>query len=52
MTLVDEVNAQWGRGPVRFRVQGTQRTWSMRQSRRLQRCTTCWNELLTIGGET
>jgi DNA polymerase V len=48
MTVVDAINAIYGRDSLSFAVQGSTRPWKMRQSKLSGRFTTQWSEILTI----
>jgi len=47
---IDALNQRMGRDTVRYAIQGYERVWKLRQEQLSPRYTTCWNELLTIGG--
>jgi DNA polymerase V len=48
MTVVDAINAIYGRDSLFFAVQGSTRSWKMRQSKLSGRFTTQWSEILTM----
>ena len=48
MTVVDAINAMYGRDNLYFAVQGSIRTWKMRQSKLSGRFTTQWREIHTM----
>jgi len=48
MTVVDAINAMYGRDNLYFAVQGSIRTWKMRQSKLSGHFTTQWSEILTM----
>jgi len=48
MTVVDAINAMYGRDNLYFAVQGSSRPWKMRQSKLSGRFTTQWSEILTM----
>src|SRR6266480_2242007 len=48
MTVVDAINAMYGRDNLYFAVQGSIRTWKMRQSKLSGHYTTQWSEILTM----
>lgn len=45
---VDAINTKWGSNTAYFAAQGIKRTWTMQQSSKSNRFTTCWHEILTI----
>ena len=49
MTAVDAINADMGRGTVRFASSGVNHGWRMRSAQRSPRYTTHWDELLGVG---
>jgi len=48
MSIVDALNTIYGRDTLFFAVQGSTRSWKMRQSRLSPRYTTRWSELLSV----
>jgi len=48
MTVVDAINAIYGRDSLYFAVQGSTRSWKMRQSQLSGRFTTQWREIHTM----
>ena len=48
MTVVDAINAIYGRDSLYFAVQGSTRSWKMRQSKLSGRFTTQWREIHTM----
>ena len=48
MQVVDQLNAQMGKGTVTFAAQGINRSWKMRQQWRSPRYTTRWSELMRV----
>lgn len=48
MTTVDEFNRYWGRNTLYFGTQAGCKAWFMKQTRRSQRATTRWEEILTV----
>ena len=48
MQAIDQINARWGRGTIRFAAEGLGADWVMRQARRSPNYTTCWKELLVV----
>lgn len=48
MTVVDQINAQFGRDTVRIAASGLERPWGMRQANRSPRYTTQWDELVQV----
>ena len=48
MAVVDDINARWGRGTVRFAIEGLRQKWQMRQFHRSNRYTTRWDELRMV----
>jgi DNA polymerase V len=49
MQTIDRLNADHGRGVVRFASTGTKQEWKLRCDQRSPRYTTDWNELLQVG---
>ena len=49
MTAVDAINADMGRGTVRFTSSGVKHGWRMRSAQRSPRYTTHWDDLLGVG---
>ena len=45
LTVLDGINARWGRGTVRFLAEGLEQPWQMKRQRMSPRYTTCWAEL-------
>jgi DNA polymerase V len=48
MQTIDNLNRQFGARTVEFAAAGLEKGWAMRQGRRSQRWTTCWEELLVV----
>jgi DNA polymerase V len=48
MAAVDALNRKFGSDTVRLASSGLKRGWGMRQEKRSKRCTTHWDELLTV----
>jgi DNA polymerase V len=48
MELMDQINRKMGKGKLRYAIEGHQKGWQMRASKRSQRYTTCWKELLIV----
>lgn len=48
MFIVDAINRIYGPNTLFFAVQGSSRSWAMRQRRLSPRVTTRWNEILTV----
>ena len=48
MTIVDELNARYGRDRVRFACSGMDRPWKLKAEFLSQRYTTRWGELLSV----
>jgi DNA polymerase V len=46
--IMDSINARMGKGKIKFAIQGTQRSWKMRQEKLSPAYTTKWDDLLTI----
>lgn len=46
--VLDEINVQWGPQTLFYAAQGTNRAWSMKQTRRSPRYTTRWAEILSL----
>lgn len=42
---LDQVNAEWGTGTLKFAAEGVSRGWKPKSERRSPRCTTHWEEL-------
>jgi len=45
MTVVDRINATWGRGTLRSAAEGVTKAWGMKRERMSQRWTTRWEEV-------
>ena len=45
LDVVDKINAQWGRGTIRFASEGIRQDWAMRRSHLSRRFTTRWAEI-------
>lgn len=45
---IDEINQKFGKDTVRFAGVKTEGLWTMKQTRKSQRYTTCWQEFLTV----
>jgi DNA polymerase V len=45
---IDEINQKFGKDTVRFASVKPEGLWTMKQTRRSQRYTTCWQEFLTV----
>lgn len=45
MKAVDKINKNWGNFTIRTASEGTEYTWGMKQSKKSNRYTTCWNEI-------
>lgn len=50
MQVLDRVNRHYGSGSLRAASEGFGPRWKMRQEHRSKRFTTCWSDLLEIGG--
>jgi len=48
MASIDKLNAEHGRGTVRFAASGMAQEWKLRCEQRSQRFTTAWSELLRV----
>lgn len=48
MKALDEINQKFGKDTIRFASVKTEGNWKMKQTRKSQRYTTNWNELLTV----
>jgi DNA polymerase V len=48
MKAIDEINRKFGKDTVRFGCVRTEGNWKMKQTRKSQRYTTNWNELLIV----
>lgn len=48
LQTLDKLNSKYGRGTVHYAAEGTAKPWTMKQTRRSPRYTTCWEELLNM----
>jgi DNA polymerase V len=49
MRVMDTINAEHGRGTLRYAISGTRHRWGMKAESRSNRYTTEWDELLEVG---
>ena len=47
MTVMDQINAQWGRGTLHSAAEGISKDWAMKRERMSSQWTTSWDELPT-----
>lgn len=46
LQTIDNLNSKYGRGAVHYAAEGTVKPWTMKQTKRSPRYTTCWEEIL------
>ena len=51
LTVLDQVNARWGRGTLRLAREGFLQPWAMRQDRRSPAYTTRWDALPVVSAD-
>lgn len=48
MEAIDKINADWGRGTVKFAAEGTEQAWKMKRENLSRRFTTNWKEIPVV----